>query len=264
LNVARSSVRAPVAAGSFYPGRADVLRAGVDRLLDEASGPASRSWGIIVPHAGYRYSGPIAATAFASFRSSPTRASRVLLLGPAHFVPLQGCAVPAAERWRTPLGDVEIDTGLRTEAVSVGCVVDDRPHAPEHSIEVQVPFLQRLFGTSVQILPVAVGRTLPSQVCIVLERLGARVDLVVVSTDLSHYLDQETARAVDRATANAVVARDEHAIGRSDACGVYALRGAVAFARTTNRSIRLLDLRTSGDTVGGPDRVVGYGAFAVG
>jgi hypothetical protein len=257
-------VRPPAAAGSFYPDDPTELGETVDRLLRAADEVAATGrawpWGIVAPHAGYRYSGSVAATAYAAVRPWASELHRVLLLGPAHFVPLEGCAVPAADAWRTPLGDVGIAEELRSAALGAGCRIGDDPHAPEHALEVQLPFLQRLAGESPEILPVAVGVSSPGEVAGLLARVPA--DLVVVSTDLSHYLDIEAARAVDRRTVDAVVARDADAIG--DACGVFALRGAVAFARETGRPIRLLDLRTSGDTAGDPHRVVGYGAFAIG
>ena len=256
-------VRPPAAAGTFYPADPSELRRLVDRLLETSAavvGP--RPWGIVVPHAGFVYSGPIAATAYGALRPWAREIHRALLLGPAHFVPLEGCAVTAAEAWRTPLGEVAVDQGMRDAAVAAGCTVDEEPHRPEHSLEVQLPFLQRLVRAELRVLPIAVGRAAVTEVVAVLE--AAEADLVVVSTDLSHYLDILAARAADRRTADAVLARDAEVIGSRDACGVYALRGAVAHARATGRQIRLLDLRTSGDTAGDPDRVVGYGAFTIG
>jgi hypothetical protein len=259
----RTTVRAPVAAGTFYPADPEDLRRTVDALLRASEGrTAERPWGIVVPHAGYRYSGPIAATAYGALDPWAAEVPRVLLLGPAHFVPLDGCAVPTADAWRTPQGEVPVDDDLRMLALAAGCVADDGPHEPEHSLEVQVPFLQRVVGERLRILPVAVGRADASAVAAILA--GVPADLVVISTDLSHYLDQASARAVDRRTAEAVVARDPASIGPNEACGVFALRGAVAHAAAVGMPIRLLDLRTSGDTAGDADSVVGYGAFAIG
>ncbi|HEY8018584.1 MAG TPA: AmmeMemoRadiSam system protein B [Actinomycetota bacterium] len=258
------SVRPPAAAGTFYPQSHRGLCEEVDRLLEEParwSGP--RPWGIVVPHAGYRYSGPVAASGYATVRPWAEAISRVVVLGPAHFVPLEGCAVPVSGAWRTPLGDVPVDPELRELAGCAGCVDDDGPHGPEHAIEVQLPFLQRLMGPPLRILPIAVGRATSGEVAGVLGAVGRQADLVVVSTDLSHYEDLASARAHDRRTADAVLALDADAIGPRDACGEYALRGALAFARAATMQIRLLDLRTSGDTAGDPERVVGYGAFAI-
>lgn len=258
-------VRRPAAVGTFYPRTDRELAAEVDRLLALAERP---SWGsdvpsiIAVPHAGYVYSGPVAASAYAGLRD--TEPGAVALLGPAHFFPLRGFAVPSAVAWETPLGAAEIDPALRDVAVHACALVDDLPHHPEHSIEVQIPFLQRLFGGQVRVLPVAVGLSEPGEVADLIAALLGAAALVVVSTDLSHYHDLETARRLDRRTADAVLARRPDAIGPEDACGVFALRGAVELARREDLTVELLDLRTSGDTAGDPSRVVGYGAFAIG
>jgi AmmeMemoRadiSam system protein B len=257
-----SVVREPVAAGTFYPGDPRTLRRTIDALLADAHERlVAPPWGVVVPHAGYVYSGPIAATAYAAVRPWAGRIRRVLLLGPAHFVPLAGLAVAVADAWGTPLGEVPIDPRGRDAAVAAGCVADDAPLAPEHSLEVQVPFLQRIVGDGLSLVPVAVGASPPGDVAALLGALEA--DLVVVSTDLTHYLDHATARALDRRTAEAVVRGRHEEIGPGDACGVFALRGVVAYAGPAGLAVRLLDLRTSADTVGEPGRVVGYGAFAI-
>jgi AmmeMemoRadiSam system protein B len=259
-----SDVRRPVVAGVFYPGAAGELAALVDGLLDRAAGSAIRRAtppvALVAPHAGYPYSGPIAASAYAAVRG--TEIGRVALLGPSHFEPLVGCAVPASRAWSTPLGVLELDASLREGAVACGAIVDDEPHRREHALEVQLPFLQRAIGTDTRILPVAVGRSSPSDVADLIEALLPQA-LVVISSDLSHYLPAALARRVDRRTADAVLRREETAIGVEDACGVFALRGLVALARRRVLDVELLDLRTSADTEGDPDRVVGYGAFAV-
>jgi AmmeMemoRadiSam system protein B len=234
----------------------------VDGLLEGAvvdvAGPAPLA--LVVPHAGYVYSGPVAASAYALLRGRTLE--RVAILGPAHFVPLRGAAVPSSEAWRTPLGDLPVDTWLRELAVAAGAVVEDDAHAPEHAVEVQLPFLQRLADDGLSVLPVAVGVAEPAAVAGLIAALLPHA-LVVVSTDLSHYEDNATAKRLDRRTADAVIARDPDAIGRGDACGSFALRGLVELAGRTDLEISLLDLRTSADTAGDPWRVVGYGAFAV-
>ena len=259
-------IRAPVAAGSFYPDDAATLQALVDRLLagiDRPAKPAptaSAPVALIVPHAGFRFSGPVAATAFAQVRG----ARSAIVLGPAHSVPLGGCAVPAADAWATPLGEVPIDPDLRDAAAAAGARVDDVPHMGEHSLEVQLPFLQRVMPEGFTVLPVAVGVGEAGEVANLIEVLSDPPDrLVVVSTDLSHYHDAETARQLDGRTSDAIVARDPAAIGPFDACGVFALRGIVEHARRRDLPIQLLDLRNSADTVGDPWNVVGYGAFRV-
>jgi AmmeMemoRadiSam system protein B len=270
-----SRVRPPAAAGIFYPSDPAKLAAAVDRRLAEAAEPPDGEpmpEALIVPHAGYVYSGPVAATAYARLRPFAESVTRVAILGPAHFIPLVGTAVPGVDSWRTPLGDVPLDETLRDAAVKAGAVIDDGPHEPEHSLEVQVPFLQRLLGDGFGALPVAVGVTSPGQVADLLAALLAASPpasesapgmLTLISTDLSHYLDHETARRVDRRTADAIFARDPEAIGSEDACGLFALRGVLEHARRRGLGVRLLDLRTSGDTSGDRRRVVGYGAFGL-
>jgi hypothetical protein len=250
--------RHPVAAGLFYPGNARELARTVDRLLEEA-GPKAVPQplrGLVAPHAGYVYSGPVAAAAFAL----APRSARVVLLGPSHFVPLDGLAVSGAAAWATPLGEVPVTADLRAAAVAAGAVVDDAPHARDHALEVELPFLQRACPDGLEIVPIAVGRSTPRDVATLIEALGA---FVIVSTDLSHYLDHATAVRVDRATADAVVRREPGEIREDAACGVYALRGLVEHARGHGLEVELLDLRTSGDTAGDRDLVVGYGAFAI-
>ena len=255
-------VRLPAVAGTLYPAEADRLARAVDGMLAAPTTSLQRRpWGLVVPHAGHEYSGPIAASAYGALGPWAGEVARVALLGPSHFVPLEGCAASAASAWRTPLGDVPVDGELRDAALAAGCAADDGPHVPEHALEVQLPFLQRLLGSGLRVLPVAVGR---GESAAVLAAIGSVADLVVVSTDLSHYHDAETARTLDRRTAEAIVARDPDGIGDGDACGAHALRAALALARAERRPIELLDLRTSADTAGGRDRVVGYGALAIG
>jgi AmmeMemoRadiSam system protein B len=263
--VTAATIRRPAAAGTFYPGRTHVLARTVDDLLDLATVPEgiARLRAIVVPHAGYVYSGPVAASAYVLLRGMAARVRRIAIFGPAHFVPLRGTAVPEAEAWSTPLGEVPVDPELRLLCSRGGATIDDRPHEPEHSIEVQLPFLQRIVGPELGVLPVAVGVTSPADVADLIAEIPDHVP-VVVSTDLSHYHDDASARRLDRRTAEAVVALDPSAIGPEDACGVFALRGLVEHARRTGLEIRLLDLRTSADTAGDPSSVVGYGAFVVG
>jgi hypothetical protein len=259
--VPTATERASAAAGTFYPSDPADLAATVDALLEAARPPADvgEILALVVPHAGYVFSGPVAASAYALLRGREV--ARVALLGPAHFVPLRGTAVPRADAWRTPLGALGIDAELRAIAVDAGAVVDDAPHEPEHALEVQLPFLQRALGTP-EILPVAVGLADPAFVADLVAALLPHA-LVIVSTDLSHYLDQQTAERLDRQTAEAVLERDAIAIGPEDACGSFALRGLVELARCEDLTVRLLDLRTSADTAGDPWGVVGYGAFVM-
>jgi hypothetical protein len=258
----RRLIRRPAAAGTFYPADRAALAAAVDGLLAGSPAPEEPPAAIVVPHAGYAYSGPVAASAYRRVAGAALR--RVALLGPAHFVSLRGLAAPAAETWSTPLGDVPVDAELRAAAVGAGARADDVPHAPEHALEVQLPFLARASVAEPAILPLAVGVASPHEVADVIDAVWDLVDLVVVSTDLSHYLDDVTARRVDRRTAQQVLAREAASIPDAAACGIRSLRGVVEFARRRDLRVRLLDLGTSADATGDPSRVVGYGAFEIG
>ena len=258
-------VRPSAVAGRFYPADPKELRDRVDALLGEVRGrprpvpPVA----VVAPHAGYQYSGAVAATAYAQVAVAPDAVTRIVLLGPAHFRPLDGMAVPAVDAFATPLGIVGVDDDARAVAAALPSVaVDDRPHDGEHSLETQLPFLQRVLGREVAVLPVLVGRTRPESVAAVLTALLA-VDgaLAVVSTDLSHYLDERSARERDRRTADAVLACDAGALRRDDACGYHALRGLLHYAAERSLTVQLSRLATSADSGAGRARVVGYGAF---
>jgi hypothetical protein len=235
----------------------------VDDLLAAAgSDDMSRPVAVIVPHAGYQYSGPIAASGYAAVRPWRAAFRTAVLVGPSHFVPVSTPALPAADVLRTPLGDVPVDahalagTGL--------AVCHDGPHAREHSLEVQLPFLQRVLDPGWAAVPLLLGRASGAdRVADCLDALAAEDVLVVVSSDLSHYHDHRTAQRLDRRTADAIEARDPGSIRDTDACGAMAVRGVLTWALRHNLSTRLLDLRTSADTAGDPSRVVGYGAFSV-
>ncbi len=264
-----TQVREPVVAGSFYPGSARDLASSVDGLLADVD-PASDQWptqrralrGIVVPHAGYVYSGPIAATAYALLAEQGPHPRRIVILGPSHFGPLRGWAVPTHRAWRTPLGEVLLDDTTRRIALGGGAVADDGPHRSEHSLEVQLPFIQRVCP-GVPVLPIAVGRYPRRQEVDLLAAIMTEDAMLVVSTDLSHYHDADTARRLDSRTAAAVVALDDAGLDSESACGCDALRLSIAWARGAGLDARLLDLRNSADTAGDPDRVVGYGAFAI-
>ncbi|MER7002955.1 AmmeMemoRadiSam system protein B [Dactylosporangium sp. NPDC000555] len=257
-------MRPPAVAGSFYPADPTELRATVETLLDtvrrEAGRVADRAIAYVVPHAGYRWSGPTAAHVYAELAGRDI--DRVVILGPAHRVPLRGIAVPAEERWSTPLGPVDLDAGGARDLVADGLAhADDEPHALEHSLEVQLPFLQVL-GVS-RVLPVCVGAAGADAVAALLSVVAVPGSLVLCSTDLSHYLTQEEARRTDAATADAIVRLEPERIGEWDACGRYALRGLLAWARDLRPTVRLLHLATSADEGGPAERVVGYAAASL-
>lgn len=261
------AVREPSVAGAFYPADPTVLARTVDGLLDAVDLPADDrlAAGYVVPHAGYRYSGATAAQVYARLRRHADRVERVLLLGPAHRVPLRGCAVPTTERWLTPLGEVDVDAGTMAIVDAGYARADDTPHIPEHSLEVQIPFLQRALS-GVRVIPVVVGGSAWSDVAAMIAGVGGGPGTVVVcSTDLSHYLPDAAARRQDARTAAAIEGLDPDGIGTRDACGVYALRGTVAWARDRGLAASRLALTTSADSPDGdPARVVGYPAFAFG
>lgn len=267
--MADPTIRPPAVAGRFYPGTPDGLRGYIDRLLAAVDVPAGEPLApaYVVPHAGYRFSGPTAAHVYARLRAHADRIRRVVLIGPAHRVRLRGCAVPTVRRWATPLGETDLDlAGCRALATLDQVTADDEPHAPEHSLEVQVPFLQHVLGPDRTILPIVAGPCPPAEVAAVLSAAltgTAGGTVLLCSTDLSHYLDDATARAQDRRTVDAILARDPDRIGVRDACGVFGLRGTVQHATDAGWTPRLLDLTTSADTAGTPDRVVGYTALAL-
>jgi MEMO1 family protein len=250
--------RRPAVAGRFYPRDPHTLAATVDRLLDAVDTPDAEplAAAYVVPHAGYAFSGPTAAHAYARLRRHAGQVRQVVLIGPSHFVPVVGCAAPASRIWTTPLGDLPVAEAHTLPA-------DDTPHAPEHSLEVQLPFLQRALGRPVPILPVVVGQAAPEQVAAHLAALATPGTVVLCSTDLSHYLDHAAATDRDARTAAAITALEPDRIGPRDACGAHALRGLLAWGRQASLRAETLDLRTSAETAGEPSRVVGYGAFAL-
>ncbi len=255
-----SRVRAPAVAGSFYPASSSVRGPQVDAWLKQASvRRPERPAALIVPHAGYAYSGPVAASAYATLR--PGGAPRVLLLGPCHFLPLRGLAHPDVDLLSTPLGEVQVDEALRRRAELLPQVTASAAaHEPEHSLEVQLPFLQRVLG-EFTVLPLVVGSARGEEVAAVLDALWTPDVLPVVSSDLSHYLPYEKARELDRETAEQVLTL-EGPLDAGSACGAAAVNGLLQAARKRGLRPELLDLRNSGDTAGGRDEVVGYGAFA--
>jgi len=238
----------------------------VQSLLDAVDPPAPRlrlPKALIVPHAGYVYSGPIAARAYDELSAARGIVRRVVLLGPVHRVPVRGLAAPSAEMFQTPLGAITLDrAALRALEDLPQVVQSDRAHALEHSLEVQLPFLQTLLG-EFSLVPLAVGMASVAEVAEVLERLwGGDETLIVISTDLSHYLRYEEARTVDAATL-ARIAACATDIDHDEACGATPLNGLLSSARSRKLDVRLLAACNSGDTAGDKDRVVGYSAFGV-
>ena len=263
-----SRVRQPAVAGVFYPADPDALGALLVAYLAEArtgaAGDANEPLpkALVVPHAGYVYSGPIAASAYVQLERERQRVERVVLLGPSHRVALEGLAVPSADRFATPLGDIVLDRVALDRALALPQVsLCDAAHEAEHSLEVQLPFLQRVLGDFV-LVPFAVGDATGAQVAELLELLwNGPETLILVSSDLSHYRDYETARSLDTATSRAIEELAPDRLDFESACGRVPLRGLLLAARRHGLRARLLDLRSSGDTAGPRDRVVGYGAY---
>lgn len=262
-----ATVRPPAVAGTFYPAEADALRRLVragfaDAAPADPGAPAPRA--LVVPHAGLVYSGAVAASAYQRLAPIADQVRRIVLLGPSHRVAFAGIAATGADAWATPLGTTAIDRATTDAVVAAGLAFpSDRAHAPEHSLEVQLPFLQTVVPDAV-LAPFVVGDAGTDEVAAL---LAAVWDLpgtvVVISTDLSHYHRHAEAVELDRRTAAGIVAARPEAIGDLDACGSRGLRGLLAEVGRRHLTVEQLDLRTSGDTAGDRDRVVGYGAFAV-
>lgn len=256
------STRPPAVAGMFYPADAGVLASDINAMLAGAAESTFVPKALIVPHAGYVYSGPIAAAAYAALRNIAGSIRRVVLLGPTHRVAVRGLALPDAEAFSTPLGDVPLDVeAMRRIAHFPQVSVSARAHALEHSLEVQIPFLQTVLAEFV-LLPLAVGSATEEEVAEVLESLwGGPETLIVVSSDLSHYLPYEMARRMDSATSQSIL-NMESGITHDHACGATPINGLLRVAQRHHLKPHLLDLRNSGDTAGPREGVVGYAAFA--
>jgi AmmeMemoRadiSam system protein B len=259
-------VRPPAVAGTFYPGGADQLRTSVRQYLEagrvRARGPVPKA--LVVPHAGYAYSGPVAGSGYALLQPRHDEIRRVVLLGPAHFVPLDGLALPGADSFATPLGEVSIDKNAEGRVASLPQVVTaSAAHAREHSLEVQLPFLQEVLA-GFELVAMTVGGGSMEEVAEVIDTLwGGDETVVLVSSDLSHYNHYETARRLDQRTAQAIEELRPEELGREDACGGSALKGLLLAARRRGLAATTVDLRNSGDTAGPRDQVVGYGSFAI-
>jgi AmmeMemoRadiSam system protein B len=262
-----SQIRPPAVAGMFYPAEPRQLAHDVQQLLDQARTSVPRQpdlipKALIVPHAGYIYSGAIAATAYASLRMIADRIRRVVLLGPTHRVAVRGLALPGTDGFDTPLGRVMLDAdGARAIAGLPQVGVSAQAHALEHSLEVQLPFLQSIL-TDFTLLPLAVGMASAEEVSEVLEAVwGGDETLIVISSDLSHYLPYATAQRVDQATVQSIL-KLRQPIAHDQACGGTPISGLIIAAQKHHLIPHLLDLRNSGDTAGSHAQVVGYASFA--
>jgi AmmeMemoRadiSam system protein B len=257
-------VRAPAVAGSFYPDDPAELRAQVRAFVAAASpSTVAPPKAIIAPHAGTIYSGPVAGSAFAALAPLRGRIERVVVVGPAHWGAFDGLALPEARFFETPLGRVAVDADAARWLSSLPFVIaSDDAHAGEHSLEVQLPFVQEVLG-DVRIVPIAVGGASDRDTARALQHVwGGAETCVVVSSDLSHYLPYDDAKAIDAATARAIERLAPDDIGEDGACGRIGVRALLRVANARGLRAHTIDLRSSGDTAGPRDRVVGYGAFA--
>lgn len=257
-------IRPPAVSGTFYPADAQKLRDMVKRLLQQvsASSPNLIPKAMIVPHAGYVYSGPIAASVYAKLIPLKTDIKRVVLLGPAHTLPLRGLATTTADGFATPLGTVPIDHPSIKHILSLPQVVSlEKAHEREHSLEVQLPFLQEVLE-EFTLIPLVVGETSPQHVAEVLEKLwGGTETLIIVSSDLSHYQDYQTAQYMDKLTSQAIEHLRPQDVHHKHACGCYPMNGLLYLAKAKGMHAKTIDLRNSGDTAGSRHQVVGYGAY---
>lgn len=255
-------IRPPAVAGTFYPMDPRQLRSMVQAMLAEPKAEAASPKAIIAPHAGYVYSGPIAASAYARLRAGRDTIRRVVLLGPSHRVAFQGLAVSSAEAFATPLGTVPLDRETIAALLQLPFVHRlDQAHTLEHSLEVHLPFLQEVLA-NFSLVPILVGEADPNQVAQVLDELwNGDETLIVVSSDLSHYHEYATARRMDQATSRAIEALRPEDIDYEDACGRLPVSGLLIAARKHGLKGRTIDLRNSGDTAGPKESVVGYGAY---
>ncbi len=260
-----TTIREPAVAGMFYPDDPATLRNMVDDYLQrvaESAAPPPKA--LILPHAGYIYSGPVAASGYARLRSIRHRIQRVVLLGPSHRVAFSGLAGSSAEYFSTPLGKIPLDTTAIAALTALPQVqILDQAHLQEHSLEVHLPFLQESLD-EFTLLPLVVGDANAVEVAEVLERVwGSEETLIVISSDLSHYHDYATAQRLDQQTAKAIETLKPEAISSEGACGRNPVKGLLLLARQKGMTVETLDLRNSGDTAGSREQVVGYGAWAL-
>lgn len=258
-----SIIRQAAVAGLFYPADAAQLHRDIQSMLSVTEQTDSTPKALIVPHAGYIYSGPVAASAFAQLKNIRHIIKRVILLGPCHRVPLRGLATSSADFFETPLGSIKIDHEAINQIASLPQVEEyDLTHQQEHSLEVQLPFLQEVLD-EFSLIPLVVGDTSAEEVSEVLERLwGGDETLIVISSDLSHYHNYNTARAMDSETCVAIEQMNPAAIHYDQACGRNPVNGLLLAAKKHGLHAATLDLRNSGDTAGDKSNVVGYGAWA--
>jgi AmmeMemoRadiSam system protein B len=256
--------RQPAVAGTFYPANPQQLQQIINRLLDNVQNQTFVPKAIIAPHAGLIYSGAIAASAYSRLLQAHDTVTRVILIGPSHRVSFNGLAISKAESFSTPLGKIAIDFASVNKISSLPFVdYIEQAHIFEHCLEVQLPFLQIILD-NFTIVPIVVGDASVEQVSSVLKMLwGGMETLIVISSDLSHYHDYETAQIIDQKTSENIESLQYEALNSESACGKIPVSGLLALAREKSLSVKTIDLRNSGDTAGDKNRVVGYGAYVI-
>jgi AmmeMemoRadiSam system protein B len=256
--------RRPAVADAFYPGNSKQLHQMVNQYLDDAKTDAKVPKAIIAPHAGYIYSGSIAASAYARLKKAHDRITRVVIIGPSHRVAFRGLAVSRAETFVTPLGNIPVDQEAVQTIVQLPFVeYIEQAHTYEHCLEVQLPFLQETLD-AFKIVPIVAGDASPEQVGQVIDALwGGDETLIVISSDLSHYHDYTTAKRFDKSTSQAIEQRQYELLSGESACGRVPITGLLKVAREKSLPVKTIDLRNSGDTAGDKARVVGYGAYVI-
>ncbi|MFZ9611439.1 MAG: AmmeMemoRadiSam system protein B [Methylococcales bacterium] len=256
--------RQPAVAGSFYPADPRQLHQMLDQYLNDFESVAKVPKALIVPHAGYIYSGPVAGTAYARLKKAHDSITRVVILGPSHHLAFRGLALSKAQSFITPLGLIMVDqTASQTIATLPFVNYIEQAHLYEHSLEVQLPFLQEMLD-DFKIVPIVVGDASPEQVSQVIGALwGGYETLIVISSDLSHYHDYATAQKLDKTTSAMIEQLKYESLESASACGKIPISGLLKLAREKSLSITTIDLRNSGDTAGDKHRVVGYGAYVI-
>ncbi len=256
--------RQPAVAGVFYPVNTQQLHQMLDQYLKDAKTDAKVPKAIIVPHAGYIFSGPIAASAYARLKQARQIIKRVVIIGPSHRVAIKGLALTRADTFTTPLGKIPVDQKA-VEIIAQFPFVEylEEAHTYEHSLEVHLPFLQETLS-DFNIVPIVAGDASPEQVGQVIETLwGGDETLIVISSDLSHYHDYDTAKQLDQTTSEMIEKQQYERLAYESACGKVPVSGLLKVAREKLLSIKTIDLRNSGDTAGDRSRVVGYGAYVI-
>lgn len=257
-----TKVRKAAVAGLFYPKKEKELSQMVERFISEAQADDIIPKALIAPHAGYVYSGPIAGTAYAYLKKTASAYTKAVVIGPAHRLAFSGVAAPSHDYFETPLGRVLIDRETITKLESLGFVqILDAAHAEEHSLEVQIPFLQKTLP-EMSLVPLLVGRIESDRLSSLIGLLAEdQTNIIIISSDLSHFEEYSHAQALDQETSRSIESLEDKRISGEAACGVYPIRGLLQYAREAGLRVKTVDLANSGDTAGSKDSVVGYGAY---